>query len=296
MKFPTSGRASSRSTRTTLPNNPAHPHCRDMPKRSTGAHSAPAGSLNARRWFLCPSPPRFTREITCFSKIVSASTDFSAPPCYHGNAKQCATGRIFAISSCRPGLVHAWTRHPSFSRERDRIHVSCSNNPALSAGSANLNYNSPAFASKAGLDAAFPQGKYTVNYGGGTEPPGTFVVNDSTEVYATNTPLFTATTFNGLQDLDASKSFTLNWNANLPPEMRTTRSTSCTFMMPRREPSSYYSDGFLGPNVTSVTLPASTLLPDTSYNADLIFSDRIDGPNARCDRKQRQQRLRDQSV
>lgn len=118
---------------------------------------------------------------------------------------------------------------------RDRIHVSCSNNPALSAGSANLNYNSPAFASKAGLDAAFPQGKYTVNYGGGTEPPGTFVVSDSAEVYATNTPLFTATTFNGLQDLDASRSFTLNWDANLPPQMRMTRSTSCTFMMRRRE-------------------------------------------------------------
>lgn len=29
-----------------------------------------------------------------------------------------------------------------------------------------------------------------------------------------------------------------------------------------------------------MTLPAGTLLPDTSYNANLIFSDRIDGPNA----------------
>ena len=93
-------------------------------------------------------------------------------------------------------------------------------------------------------------------------------------------PLFTPATFNGLQNLDASKPFTLNWNVNTPPSAANDPS-NFLLIYNTTTGTLVYNDGggFLGPNVTSATLSANTLLPNTSYFADLIFSDRIDDAN-----------------
>ena len=159
--------------------------------------------------------------------------------------------------------------------------VNYSYTPSPSFPGAFLNYGSSAFASQADLDTAFPQGPYIVNYGGGTETPGNFTVAYSTDVYATSNPLFTAMTFNGLQNLDTSKAFTLNWNANIAP---TAASEAFNFLniYDATTGNLVFSDGsgFLAPNVTSATLPAGTLLPNTSYFVGIDFSDRIDGSNA----------------
>lgn len=140
-----------------------------------------------------------------------------------------------------------------------------------------FNYNSNGFASQADLDAAFPQGTYTVNYGGGTETPGSFAVDYNMDTYATTNPLFDAATFNGLQGLQASHPFTLTWNVNTPGAGA---NDPLNFLdIYDTSGKVVFSDDFQGPNVTSVTLPANTLLPNTSYFANVIFSDRVDDFN-----------------
>ena len=38
-----------------------------------------------------------------------------------------------------------------------------------------------------------------------------------------------------------------------------------------------WTDGFLSPSTTSVTIPAGTLTPGTQYTYELDYSDRLDG-------------------
>ena len=142
-----------------------------------------------------------------------------------------------------------------------------------------FNYFSPSYASQADLDAAFPQGTYTVNYSGGTETPGSFNVNYSADAYAASTPLFTPATFTGLQNLNASQAFTLDWNLDTPSAAANDPLNFLEIYDPSTG-NDVYDASFLGPNITSATLGANTLLPNTSYMARLIFDGRIDGPSA----------------
>lgn len=139
-----------------------------------------------------------------------------------------------------------------------------------------LTFASQDYANQAALDADFPHGTYTVSYDGGTETPGSFSVDDSTDAYSSVVPQFSDATFNALQGMDATKPFTFTWNLNTPPTAANDPLNFFT-LYDAATGNVVYSDYFLGASVTSDVIPANLLLPNTQYVADIDFSDRIDG-------------------
>ena len=145
-------------------------------------------------------------------------------------------------------------------------------------------YNSGELPTQADVDAAYPSGTYTVNYGGGTLAAGSVVTTDTGDVFSTNTPTFDAATVNGLPSFDVSQPFALSFapfQGALPNPMNgPTNSFDFVTIFDRATNAFVVNDGFLSPGTTSILLPANTLSPDTSYTAELIFSNRLNGFDA----------------
>jgi hypothetical protein len=146
----------------------------------------------------------------------------------------------------------------------------------LLSGGTLFNFETSSFSTKAALDTAYPFGTYTASVTNTTSgATNTDTINYTQTAYTSSTPALTQATYLGLQGLNASKSFTFNFNAQTPNPLADAPYTFLTIFGPNGFSLSVGS--FLPPGTTSVTLPANALMPDTQYSFDLDFSDRIVG-------------------
>jgi len=129
----------------------------------------------------------------------------------------------------------------------------------------------PAFATQADMNAAFPFGTYTYTaVNSGTSNMETASLSYTQDAFTADIPALTAATFAALQNMNAGLPFTFNFNSFTPHPNATFGETFLTIF------GSPFSVGI--PNTaTSATVPANTLLPGTTYTAELDFSDRLTG-------------------
>lgn len=124
------------------------------------------------------------------------------------------------------------------------------------------------------LQTAFPFGTYTVNSSGGTVGPGSVNVNYMQNAFASNVPELTPLSYSSLQGLDSSQSFTFNFNADAP-DPASNDNFVFVDIYDATTGALAFGDNFQPSTTTSEFLPANTLAPNTSYNLQMIFSNRI---------------------
>jgi hypothetical protein len=139
-----------------------------------------------------------------------------------------------------------------------------------------LIYQTGFFASGPALDLAFPFGTYTIN----ATNSGNAALNQSDSVarsadfYTGDTPSLNAATYNGLQGLQAFTSFNIGFPAFTPAAGTDVAFTFFTITNANTG-AVVFNQGFLPPTTVGVALPANTLSPNTAYDYDLDYSDRI---------------------
>lgn len=136
------------------------------------------------------------------------------------------------------------------------------------------------YATAADRDLDFPtNATYEFQVSGGSLGTlSAFLSTPPTNLFPSEVPYFTGTTFDRLQDLNVAMPFQFEFNGYIAPAG--TNEASIFFGISR------VADGQLvygmsGPNTqTSFVIPANTLEPDTSYIVALDYSSRINAPNA----------------
>src|ERR1051326_175787 len=132
----------------------------------------------------------------------------------------------------------------------------------------------PNVSTKQVLDTDFPNGTlYTFSLSGGTlgaqsaslSPP-------AADGYATSVPVFSNNTYNLLQGVDPSAAIPLSWNTWSAPTFINTPLTFVTINRTSDNLSVFSTSG--NNTLTSTSIPANTLQPNTQYTAVLAFSAR----------------------
>jgi hypothetical protein len=116
------------------------------------------------------------------------------------------------------------------------------------------------------MDAAFPFGTYSFSATGNMAQNAFFVY--SVDAYTSDIPAISAATFAALQGMDPSKALTWNFNAFAPNPNAAFGNTYLTVF------GSSFGAGYSN-TTTSATMAANTLAPNTLYEWELDFSDRI---------------------
>lgn len=141
----------------------------------------------------------------------------------------------------------------------------------------NFGYGSSAFASLAALHAAFPFGAYTVTAtNSGTSATQMGVMNYAADYFTSAIPALTATTYNGLNGMNPSATFPVAFNS-FTPNASVSQGLTFFTIYDGTTGNIVFTDGFLPPTTTGVTVPANTLLPNKTYLFELDFSDRLNG-------------------
>jgi hypothetical protein len=114
-------------------------------------------------------------------------------------------------------------------------------------------------------------GTYLFTATGGTVGFEQASLDYSVDAFTSDIPALTTATFNALQGMNPGQPFTFDFNSFTPSTNATFGATYLTVF------GSTFSVGGLSPTATSATMAAGTLLPDTTYEYELDFSDRITG-------------------
>jgi hypothetical protein len=133
---------------------------------------------------------------------------------------------------------------------------------------------SVSFLSLSVLHTAYNFGTYTIT-ATINGSPNTGVINNYTQDLFTSSIPF-LTNYSSLQGLNPANSVTATYNAYTPASGT---NSFFTFFTIRNAATgtAVYSQGFLPFTTTSSTVPANTLMPDTQYDFEVDYSNRIDG-------------------
>ena len=148
----------------------------------------------------------------------------------------------------------------------------------FNASSAMPGYGSPFITNLAAYQAAYPFGTYTFNGIVGGVTTQTETLNYIANYYASAIPALSAATYNGLQGLAPNSSLTISFNSFTPDPNAT--SGSPFFSIANASTGNPAFGVGLPYGDTSVNLPGGTLAPNTTYNWELDFSDRLYGQSA----------------
>jgi hypothetical protein len=143
-------------------------------------------------------------------------------------------------------------------------------------GGPNVSFQTFALANQAAMDAAYPFGTYTAqafNTGLGTSSTAVGI-NYSQDAYASNLPQMSAASFAAFQGMNPAKSLTVNFNAF---SQNPVADASWTFFNIYSSTGVAFGAEFLPNTTTSVTIPGGTLAPNTTYQWEMNFDNRIDG-------------------
>lgn len=136
----------------------------------------------------------------------------------------------------------------------------------------------PGFATQAAMDAAVPLGDYVYTATNSmTSDSETATLDYTGDAYASAIPALTSGTWNALNGLDPSTAITVDFDTFTPASATTPGNGFVFFSITDSMDASVFTDGFLDPSSGSLVLPANTLMPDTTYNFELDFSDRQTG-------------------
>jgi len=124
------------------------------------------------------------------------------------------------------------------------------------------------------MDNAFRTGDYELKATGGTSPEQTESITYAQDAYPGSIPAFTETTFLGLQGLDPTAPFTVEFNSFVT-HPAANESYIFFFVYNTGTNQLAFSEQFLPPDTTSLELPANTLQVDVLYQFNLLFSSRI---------------------
>jgi hypothetical protein len=131
----------------------------------------------------------------------------------------------------------------------------------------------PSFATFAAMNVAYPMGTYLFTANNSVTMATEMASLDYTvDAFTSDVPALTAATYTTLQGMNPGVPFTFNFNS-FTPNINATPGASETFF-------TIFGTSFSrggSPPTTSFTLPAGTLAPNTTYTAELDFSDRITG-------------------
>jgi hypothetical protein len=136
-----------------------------------------------------------------------------------------------------------------------------------SAGPAAFNFNSVLFNNQAALQTAYPFGVYTITATNGANSTSA-VINYTTNLFTSSTPF--VTNFSSLAGLDPTQNFAVNYNAFTPAAGSSQGFTFFTVF-------GAFDAGFQSNTTTSSLIPANTLAPNTTYEFQLDYSDRLHG-------------------
>jgi hypothetical protein len=124
------------------------------------------------------------------------------------------------------------------------------------------------------MNAAVPIGDYAYTATNSvTSDSETATLDYTGDAFASTIPALTAPTWSALNGLDPSTALTVGFNT-FTPGAGTTPGNGFVFFSISNPAGTVFTDGFLDPSSGSLLLPANTLLPNTTYNFELDFSDR----------------------
>lgn len=136
-------------------------------------------------------------------------------------------------------------------------------------------YQTGYFANRAAMDAAFGLGTYRATLtGSGTTTAGASITADSLDRYANNLPQLSGDSFSRLQGADAATDLTVTFDATNNLGVTGVNGSYIFFKVMASDGAVVFARGFQPDSLTSVTIPAQTLLPGASYRFDLDYSNR----------------------
>jgi hypothetical protein len=139
-----------------------------------------------------------------------------------------------------------------------------------------FNFNSPAITSLATVQAAYPFGTYSITTTNTmTIASTTGVVNYTADYFASTVPYLT--NYGALNGLSPAAACTFNFPAFTPNPSVTEGFTFLT-IYDATTGLVVTGDEFQPPSTTSFTIPANTLAPSHTYDFELDFSERLNGP------------------
>jgi hypothetical protein len=144
------------------------------------------------------------------------------------------------------------------------------------AGSTQFDYQSSLYSSMSALHAAYPFGHYRITASGGSSGKETARINYTHDYFTHTIPYLT--NFSSLNGLNPAQNFTADFNSFTPNSHVTEGFTFLTIYDASTD-AVVFSDQFLDPSSTDALILADTLLPDTTYDYELDFSDRLNGYN-----------------
>lgn len=138
--------------------------------------------------------------------------------------------------------------------------------------------------SQSSLMSAYPSGNYVFNWSGGSLPPANFAVNQpfANGIWPSIFPRFNAATFQGLAGMDPSQAFVVSlinpFTAHPSSETQSGGMYISTVQSSGLPGSIVYSQ--IGSNASALlssrTIPANTLQPNTSYFVTWLFANAIE--------------------
>jgi hypothetical protein len=138
-------------------------------------------------------------------------------------------------------------------------------------------FQTPSFATKAAMDAAFPTGTYQFNATNG--PAASTSYQYTADDYARSVPFLTGTDYTSLQGMDPTKPFTFHFSPFVTGNQASSSFIFLTiFDFDKNQ--FVFNAGFLAPATTSVTVGANTLALGDHFSYELIFSNRDLVPSA----------------
>ena len=130
---------------------------------------------------------------------------------------------------------------------------------------------------QAALDGAFPFGTYTTTIANpSTGASQVLSISHTQDAFSASIPALTASTYNAMQGMNAHSAFTFNFDSFLKGSIATQSYVSFTIVNVATN-QAVYSNNFLPSSTTSVSLAANVLQPNTKYQVQLDFSNRIVG-------------------
>lgn len=142
-------------------------------------------------------------------------------------------------------------------------------------GNTSIGYGTGYYTSLTTLHSDFPFGTYSLTASGG--PAGTQTANISygADYFSNDVPY--VTNFASLVGLNPGDAFNVYFPAQVPNPAATNAWTFLGIWHPSATNAYAYVTDALPADSTYVTVPAGALLPNTSYNFELIYDNRIEG-------------------
>ena len=137
---------------------------------------------------------------------------------------------------------------------------------------ADYGFQTGLLADQATMDAMFPFGTYTFTGVNGPQTD-TATLNYTADDYSQTVPFLTGNTYSALQGLNAAQSFTFGLSPFTPGGNQTDALLFLT-VFNKSTGDVAFTQGFLNPSTTSITMGAGQLDPGTAYSFEVDYSDR----------------------